>query len=159
MFDLSYFGGKSHFEDDGTQNYLVFQPICRYFKMIGNTKHISAWKSKGLSDESIKPPAASSDSLAPLLSYIGVRPRVKFDGQFLKQNKVTFTHGKIVNIYIVFEINFWAFAQGGDFALENSLFGAVKLTKNAGFDKYKYSGYGAGFDARGSFSLSNGTDY
>ena len=25
-FDSSYFGGKSHFEDD-TQNYLVFQPM------------------------------------------------------------------------------------------------------------------------------------
>ena len=30
-FDLSYFRGKIHFEDDGTQNYLVFQPIFRYF--------------------------------------------------------------------------------------------------------------------------------
>ena len=31
-FDLSYFIGKSHFEDDGTQNYLVFQPVYRYLK-------------------------------------------------------------------------------------------------------------------------------
>ena len=50
----SYFIGKSHFEEDGTQNYLVFQPINRYFKMIANRK-ISSWKCKGLSDESIKP--------------------------------------------------------------------------------------------------------
>ena len=27
----SYFRGKSHFEDDGTQNYLVYQPRYRYF--------------------------------------------------------------------------------------------------------------------------------
>ena len=33
-FDLSYFRGNSHFEEDGTQNYLVFQPIYRYFKRI-----------------------------------------------------------------------------------------------------------------------------
>ena len=33
-FDASYFIGKSHFEEDGTQNYLVFQPIRRYFKLI-----------------------------------------------------------------------------------------------------------------------------
>ena len=26
-FDSSYFRGKSHFEEDGTQNYVVFQPI------------------------------------------------------------------------------------------------------------------------------------
>ena len=50
----NYFIGKSRFEEDGTQNYLVFQPINRYFKMIANRK-ISSWKCKGLSDENIKP--------------------------------------------------------------------------------------------------------
>ena len=39
-FDSSYFIGKSHFEEDGTQNYLVFQPMYRYFKMITNTDYI-----------------------------------------------------------------------------------------------------------------------
>ena len=33
-FDLGYFIGKRHFEEDGTQNYLVFQPVVRYFKVI-----------------------------------------------------------------------------------------------------------------------------
>ena len=37
--------------------------------------------------------------------------------------------------------------------LENILFGAVKLTKNADIDKYGYSGYGIGFDRHGSFSF------
>ena len=32
-FHLSYFIGKSHFEEDGTQNYLVFQPMYKYFKV------------------------------------------------------------------------------------------------------------------------------
>ena len=36
-FDSSYFIGKSHFEEDGTQNYLVFQPINKYLKVITNT--------------------------------------------------------------------------------------------------------------------------
>ena len=40
--------------------------------------------------------------------------------------------------------------------LENCLFGAVKLTKNVDIDKYKYSGYGIGFDSRGSFSHPSG---
>ena len=39
--------------------------------------------------------------------------------------------------------------------LENSLFEVVKLSRNADLDKYKYSGYGIGFDARGNFSLSD----
>ena len=37
-FDSSYFIGKSHFEEDGTQNYLVFQPINRYLKVIADKK-------------------------------------------------------------------------------------------------------------------------
>ena len=49
-FDLSYFIDKSHFEEDGTQNYLLFQSLNKYFKIITNSKHISEWKSKGLSD-------------------------------------------------------------------------------------------------------------
>ena len=41
-FDSGYFRGKSHFEEDGTQNYLVFQPINRYLKVIANAKYISS---------------------------------------------------------------------------------------------------------------------
>ena len=37
-FDSSYFRGKSHFEKDGAQNYLIFQPIIRYFRV--NKKYI-----------------------------------------------------------------------------------------------------------------------
>ena len=69
--DLSYFIGKSHFEEDGTQNYLVFQPINRYFKIIANTKYISSWQSKGISDETVKSYATSDNSLTPLIDYHG----------------------------------------------------------------------------------------
>ena len=40
--------------------------------------------------------------------------------------------------------------------LENCLFGAVTLTKNADIDKYRYSGYGIGFDKEGIFSFPGG---
>ena len=62
----------------------------------------------------------------------------------------------MVNIYIVFVINLWPLNVGKDFLLANSLFGAVNLTTNPDPDKYKHSGYGTGFDARGSFSLNSG---
>ena len=68
-FDSSYFRSKSHFEDDGTDN----------FKKNGNTDRISLWKSKGLSEESINPPSASDNSLAPALYYFCNKTRVKFD--------------------------------------------------------------------------------
>ena len=39
-FDSSYFIGKSHFEEDGAQNYLVFQPLIKYFQLNGSTGRI-----------------------------------------------------------------------------------------------------------------------
>ena len=55
-FHSIYFSDKSHFEEDGMQNYLVFQPIQRYFKRIagvGNASYIYYWNFKGLSEERI----------------------------------------------------------------------------------------------------------
>ena len=129
----------------------MFQPIYRCFKKALKRNHISTWISKELPDESINPPATSYNILAPLLSYVDVRPKIKFDGQYLKQEKVTFTHKNVLNIYIVYEINLWTHPQGADFKLVNSLFGGVKLTKNVYFDKHKYYGYGTGFDTGRSF--------
>ena len=104
--------------------------MYRYFKKIGSTERISSWKFKGLFDEIIKPPATSNNSLAPALSYIGNRTRVKFDGGCLKQGNITFIHGTIVNIYIVYEIGF-SDSNNNYSTLKNSLFGTIKLTKNA----------------------------
>ena len=65
-FDSIYFRGKSHFEDDGTQNWLVLQPMQRYFKTVSaNNSNILSWKSKGLSDKSIKSPTTSNKMLNP----------------------------------------------------------------------------------------------
>ena len=154
-FDSSYFIGKSHFEEDGTQNYLVFQPINKYFKVITNTDYISSWKSKGLSAESIKPPTTSDNSLTPVLNYYGTKTRVKFNGSCLQQPKLSYTHGTIVNIYIVYELSASS-SHSDDPTLENCLFGAATLTKNADIDKYGYSGYGIGFDRKSSFSFPSG---
>ena len=99
--------------------------MYKYFKKIGNTDYISLWKSKELSDEIIKAPSTSTNSLAPALSYIGHKTRVKFYGSCLKQDKITNTHGKIVNIYIAHEINLWNYIDSSDPTLGNSLFDAV----------------------------------
>ena len=143
-FDSGYFIGKSHFEEDGTQNYIVFQPLNKYFKIITNTKYISSWQSKGLSDETIKPPTTSDYILNPQLNYFSTKTRVEFKGSCLKQDKTTFNHGKTVNICIVYELN-KLYSKTAP-TLVNCLFGAVSMTKNIGIDKYRYSGYGIGFD-------------
>ena len=155
-YHSSYFIGKSHFEEDGVQNYLVFHPIRRYFKIIANTKYISSWKSKGLSDETIKPYATSDNSLTPLIDYYGSKVRVKFNKGCLKQsNNLTYDYEARVDIYIVYELGASS-SNDSDPTLKNCLFGAVTLTKNGDIEKCGYSGYGIGFDRRGSFSFTGG---
>ena len=156
-FDLGYFIGKSHFEEDGIQNYLVFQPIVRYFKVntITNTSYVSSWKSKELSAERIKPPTTSDNSLTPELNYYGTKTRVKCKGSCLQQPKISHTHSTIVNIYIVYDLG-TSGSHDNDHTLKNCLFGTVTLTKNADIDKYGYSGYGTGFDRKSSFSFPGG---
>ena len=85
----SMFDGK-----DGFQAYLIFQPVYKYFKFIANTNYTSSWKSKGLSDESIKPFLTSNNSLTPLLVYYKYNIKLKFNGSILRQPKVTYTHKK-----------------------------------------------------------------
>ena len=74
----------------------------------------------------------------------------------MKQDKITYTHEKIANIYIVYEINKKDNTITSGLTLENCLFGAVTLTKNVNIDRYGYSGYGIGFDRKGIFSFSDG---
>ena len=42
-----------------------------------------------------------------------------------------------------------------DFAVQNAIFGAVKITKDVNTSHYKYSGYGLCFDGNSSFSFGN----
>ena len=152
-FDFGCFIEKSHFEADSIQNYLVFQPIYRYFKTSNSD---FSWTSKGFSNESITRPSAPNNFRTPSLNYLGTKIRVKFTGSCLKQDKITYTHGKIVNIYTVYEVNKKDSTIISDPTLEDCLFGAVTLTKNVNIDRYGYSGYGLGFDRKGSFSFSGG---
>ena len=104
----------------------------------------------------LKPPTTSDNSLTPALNYYGNKIRVKFSRSCLKQlNKISYTHGKIVNIYIAYELG----ASGSNYndpTLKKCLFGAVTLTKNSDIEKYNYFGYGIGFDRRSSYSFPGG---
>ena len=91
----------------------------------------------------------------PSVDYVGFKARLKFNGDCLKQEKITLIHGKIVNIYIAYEIersiNISSYPK-----LESCLFfGEVKLTKHADVDLYQYCGYGIGFDEKGLFPVGD----
>ena len=86
-FDSNNFIDKSHFEEDGTQIYLVFQPMYRYFEQIAgvdNVSYIYYWQSKGLLDKKINSIKTPNHSITPNLDYYGIKTRVKFNGSCLK---------------------------------------------------------------------------
>ena len=69
---------KSHFGDNGLQNYLDnYQQLLKLFTTNTNKDRILAWKSKGLSEESIKPHSTLSRNLVLRLT---AKIRLKFDG-------------------------------------------------------------------------------
>ena len=104
-----------------------------------------------MSNEVIKHP---DNTLVPEVKFTGKIIYVNFGGISLKQDRVTFNHKKTVNIYIAYDLksslnNFYPI-------LQNCLFGAVKLTKYSDIAKYQYSGYGIGFDSKGTFTHPSG---
>ena len=79
----------------------------RNFKRIasvGSGNYIYFSKSKGLS-ERINSITAFNSSITPELSYYGATTKVEFNESCLKQDKATYNHGSIVNIYIAYEIS------------------------------------------------------
>ena len=118
------------------------------------TGFFSKWKSKGLSDKIIIPPDTSLDPTAGF--EINGKRYLTFKGSFLKNDEFKDKLDKIINIYIVYDLE-TNLNYNPDFTLENCLFGAVKITKTTDVDKYKYSGYGIGFDGRGVFTHPTGS--
>ena len=82
-----------------------------------------------------------------MIGCVGNKIRLRFHGSCLKQPKILYTDGKLVNVYIVYELGASS-SHNNDPTLKYCLFGAVTLTKNTDIDKYGHSGYGIGFDRR-----------
>ena len=72
----------------------------------------------------------------------------------MRQSQVTYNHGPVVNIYIVYETT--PNTKTSNITLKNCLFGAIKITKHSDIDKCKYSGYGIAFDSGRFTHLSGG---
>ena len=85
----------------------MFLPLRKYFKLnsiASVVDQVLSWQSKGMSNESFKSPAISDNTINPRLNYYGTKTRVQFTGSCLKQSDHIFTHEKVVNIYIVYEL-------------------------------------------------------
>ena len=79
-----------------------------------------------------------SNNLNPVIYYNdSAKIQVKVNLLFWKQCYVIFKPKELLNFCPVCEINWWPQYAGYDFALGNSMIGAVKLTKNAKLTKCK----------------------
>ena len=78
-------------------------------------------------------------------------PDIKFNGHCLI-NKLP-ESGKIINLYNSYTLDPWSRHLNTDFTLANCFFGTA--AENTDPDKYKYVGYGIGFDSRSESSLTD----
>ena len=70
-----------------------------------------------------------------------MKAATEFKWKELKQDKATFTHRNMVNLFIVYELDTWSQDLNVLFTRKDCLFGTVKSTKNVDPDKYFYSKY------------------
>ena len=76
------------------------------------------------------------------------RIHVHFIGNHFQQNKVIIhNNNNAINIYCVYQLDSIASSRDTSFTIQNALFGAMQITKNAtDSDKNNYKGYGICFD-------------
>ena len=140
------------------QSYCLFEPNSK--SLTKNGVDIHEWISTGIHNGSNNTDLFSvnnSNNNSPTFLNKNNRLIVTFNGNCMKQNKLGYAHGKIVNLYIVYELKNRR-VDTLDFTVQNGLFGAVKVTKNANTSHYKYEGYGICFDGESSFSFGNRID-
>ena len=82
-----------------------------------------------------------------------LRIRIRFKGNFLKQDKLTFIPRNVETFLIASKLNIWPRDLNTCFTLKDCLFGAVNLTKIFSLDKHYYSGYSIRFISRSLFSV------
>ena len=109
---------------------------------------ISTWKSAGIFNylgNSNMNTAGGSKSVLPELKNHG-RMHVSLGGNHFQQNKVIIpNNNNVINIYCIYKIDPIASTRDDTFTVQNALFGAMEITKNADTSKYSCKGYGICF--------------
>ena len=89
--------------------------------------------------------------ISPNINNDGKGLHVFFSGNYFQQDIVAIPNN-VINIYCVYELDPIDFSRNNEFTIQNALFGAIEITKNADTSRYKYKGYGICFDESESFS-------
>ena len=94
----SHLTGTNYFDDsDGTQNYLVFQGVYKYFEDVDVSKTLieflaNSWISKGISNEKI---SSVTGFERPFLEYTNARIKLKFNESILRK-KFSWINSKLL---------------------------------------------------------------
>ena len=82
---------------------------------------------------------------------------IYLSGNYFQQNNTIITTiNKVisipsVNIYVVYKLYPITSSRDTTYTIQNALFGAMQITKNADTSKYDYKAYGICFDERSQF--------
>ena len=82
------------------------------------------------------------------INYFGCKIGIKFDGDPLVVEQNNYAT-KIVNAYIVYELDMWPKNLLDNFTLKNCLFGATNIVKNSDKTKWVYSVHEIAFYGKG----------
>ena len=138
------------------QSHLAYD--CKMGSFQFTAGKISTWKSTGIFNylgNSNMNAVGDSKSVLPELKNDG-RMSVSLGGNRFQQNKVIIPNNdNVINIYCVYKIDPIASTRDDTFTVQNALFGAMEITKNADISKYNYKRYGICFDEDGTFSKGN----
>ena len=138
------------------QSYLVYE--CKIDSFIFDNKKILKWRSTGIFNYSYY---YSMNGIKDTKKEL---PRLKNDdvtyvhlqGSHFQQSNIIITNNNnVINIYIVYKLDPISSTRDTTFTIQDALFGAMEITKNADTSKYKYKGYGICFDEGSSFSIGN----
>ena len=144
---LSFNRGFFFYKD---QSYLVYDCKMGSFNFGLTSKDISEWKSTGIynySRDSNMNAVVDSGGYLPDIKNDG-RMHVYLSGNHFQQSKVIIpNNNNAINIYCVYKLDPIASSRDTSFTIQNALFGAMQITKNATDNsKNNYKGYGICFD-------------
>ena len=135
------------------QCYLGYE--CKIGSFIFDNKKILKWKSTGIfnySDYYSMKRIEDTKKELPRLKNVE-ETYVYLQGNYFQQNNVIIRNNyNVINIYCVYKLDLIASSRDATFTIQNALFGAMKITKNADTSKYDYKGYGICFDESEQFT-------
>ena len=130
------------------QSYLAYE--CKVHSFSFKLNRITVCKSTDIHNYS------SNSNTAPTADGNNQLPELKTDGRMhvylIKAIIPNNNNNNVINIYCVYQLDPISSSRGTTYAIQNALFAAIQITKNADTPKYAYKEYGISFDEGGMFS-------